>query len=107
MAGAEYDAKKESVKDMFGQWLIDHRLIDDDDLAQALEDQKINGGLIGQAFVRLSILSDDVLTETFSDFLRIGHKRLLNRAGLCDNDERQRRGILQDDLLEEFFCARS
>ncbi len=54
---------------LFGDWLIQQDCISPEQLDTALEDQKKNGGRIGQSMVRLKFLSDDVLTKQLAEYL--------------------------------------
>ena len=54
---------------VFGDWLIMQGCITHEQLDTALEDQKKNGGRLGQSIVRLNILSDGDLTEQLAEYL--------------------------------------
>lgn len=54
---------------LFGDWLIQQDCITEEQLNSALEDQKTNGGRIGQALVRLKILDDGYLTKKLAEYL--------------------------------------
>jgi type IV pilus assembly protein PilB len=54
---------------LFGDWLIQQGCITEEQLQFALEDQKENGGRIGQALVRLKTLPDNELTMQLADYL--------------------------------------
>lgn len=73
MAVGEYGSTTHQATMLFGQWLINRQLIDEEDLGHALAEQKRNSGLIGQAFKKLNILNDEQLTMALSDFLCIEH----------------------------------
>lgn len=49
-----------------GEILIKEKIISNDQLKQALEYQKSNGGRLGNALVKLSFLSDDEVTAVLS-----------------------------------------
>ncbi|MEN8126835.1 MAG: ATPase, T2SS/T4P/T4SS family [Planctomycetota bacterium] len=54
---------------LFGDWLTQQGCITAEQLQSALEDQKENGGRLGQALVRLKILPDNRLTELLAEYL--------------------------------------
>lgn len=60
-------AVKENL--LFGDWLIRQGCINEEQLTEALEDQKVNGGRIGQAMVRLKMLTDSQLSKQLADYL--------------------------------------
>lgn len=54
---------------LFGDWLLERNHITGEQLDVALEDQKANGGRIGQSLVRLNFLSDGELTKHLAEYL--------------------------------------
>ena len=48
---------------LFGDWLIGRKMIGREDLRRALDEQKRNGGLIGEALQRIGVLSDEELAK--------------------------------------------
>ena len=49
-----------------GEILIKEKLIDDDQLKQALVYQQTNGGRLGSCLIKMGLISDDVITEVLS-----------------------------------------
>ncbi|MHC5118877.1 MAG: GspE/PulE family protein, partial [Planctomycetota bacterium] len=60
-------AVKENL--LFGDWLIQRGSITEEQLQSALEDQKKNGGRLGQALVRQKTLPDNQLTMLLAEYL--------------------------------------
>jgi len=60
-------AVKENL--LFGDWLIQRGSITEEQLQSALEDQKKNGGRLGQALVRQKTLPDNRLTMLLAEYL--------------------------------------
>ena len=54
---------------LFGDWLIQQGNVTEEQLHAALENQKENGGRLGQALVRLKALSDEQLTMLLAQYL--------------------------------------
>ena len=55
----------------FGEWLLDRKMLDDAQIAAALEDQHQNGGRLGEVLRRLQILPEDQVTLALAEYLRI------------------------------------
>src|SRR3990172_10409767 len=49
-----------------GEILIKEKLMDDDQLKQALVYQQTNGGRLGSCLIKMGLISDDVITEVLS-----------------------------------------
>ena len=73
IALGEFSTTTHQATMLFGQWLINRQLINEEDLGLALAEQKRNNGLIGQSLKKLKILNDEQLTTALSDFLCIEH----------------------------------
>ena len=61
---------------LFGDWLIQQDCISEEQLQSALEDQKKNGGRLGQALVRQKILPDNRLTALLAEYLNFEYVSL-------------------------------
>ena len=82
---------------LFGEWLIDRGLIDRENLHRALDEQKHNGGLIGEALQQLEVLSDEQLTKALSEYLRVEYISLADITTIDLNVARR---------LSETICRR-
>jgi len=60
----------------FGDWLISKGLISLSQLSEALNDQKVNGGRLGEVLRRMSFLTDEQMTQALSEYLHIDSVRL-------------------------------
>jgi len=67
-------AVKENL--LFGDWLIQRDCITEEQLQSALEDQKKNGGRLGQALVRQKTLPDNRLTMLLAEYLNFEYVSL-------------------------------
>jgi len=74
---------------LFGDWLIQQDCITHEQLDAALEDQKKNGGRIGQSMVRLKLLSDIELTKQLAAYLNFEYISLADLSVL-DKDVTRR-----------------
>ena len=61
---------------LFGDWLIQQGCVTPEQLDSALDEQKKNGGRIGQSLVRLKVLSDDELTKQLAEYLNFEYVSL-------------------------------
>ena len=64
-------AVKENL--LFGDWMVQQNSITSEQLQAALEDQKANGGRIGQALVRMKMLTDSQLTQQLAQYLNFDY----------------------------------
>ena len=55
---------------LFGELLISKGLITKDDLAEALSEQRENGGRLGEVLIRLKKLSEEDVTRLDNHFIR-------------------------------------
>lgn len=60
----------------FGDWLISRGLLSQAQLAEALTDQKIHGGRLGEVLCRLQMLNEEQLVKGLADYLSIDRIRL-------------------------------
>ena len=67
---------------LFGDWLIQRDCITEEQLQSALEDQKQNGGRLGQALVRRKILSDNRLTMLLAEYLNFEYVSLTDFSAI-------------------------
>jgi type IV pilus assembly protein PilB len=67
-------AVKENL--LFGDWLIQRECVTEAQLQSALEDQKKNGGRLGQALVRQKALPDNRLTMLLAEYLNFEYVSL-------------------------------
>lgn len=74
---------------LFGDWLIQQDRITRDQLDAALDEQKKNGGRIGQSLIRLKIFSDDALTRLLAEYLNFEYISLADFS-LLDKDVARR-----------------
>lgn len=81
-------AVKENL--LFGDWLIQRDCITEEQLQSALEDQKKNGGRLGQALVRQKTLPDNRLTMLLAEYLNFEYVSL---ADFSTIDKDVARGI--------------
>ncbi|MCI0498829.1 MAG: Flp pilus assembly complex ATPase component TadA [Planctomycetales bacterium] len=78
---------------LFGDWLVQEGCITDQQLAAALEDQKQNGGRLGQALTRLKYLENNQLLRHLAaylnlDFITLTDPSIINKElarGLPEN----------------------
>ena len=85
---------------LFGDWLIQQDCITPEQLDIALEEQKKNGGRIGQSLVRLKVLSDDVLTKQLAEYLNFEYISLADFSVL-DKDVARR----VSENIAKRFCV--
>ena len=74
---------------LFGDWLILRDCITQEQLSAALNDQKKNGGRIGQSIIRLKILTDSELTKQLAEYLNCEYTSLADFSTL-DKDVARR-----------------
>ena len=60
----------------FGDWLISKGLISLRQLSESLNDQKVNGGRLGEVLRRMNFLTDELMTEALAEYLHIELVRL-------------------------------
>ncbi len=60
----------------FGGLLVARGLITKEDLQKALDEQRENGGRLGEVLLRLQIIDDSTLTNTLAEHLSIDHVNL-------------------------------
>ncbi|MFQ5964596.1 MAG: GspE/PulE family protein [Candidatus Scalinduaceae bacterium] len=60
---------KEKQRKLFGEILIERKLISDNQLNEALEVQKINGKSLGDILIDLGFTTHDLIMEALSDYL--------------------------------------
>lgn len=70
---------------LFGDWLIQNGYLDESQIRQALDDQLVNGGRIGQALVRLKIIDALQLIQLLAEFLNLDYLPLDDLA-VIDKD---------------------
>ena len=58
-----------------GEILLEEKLITSDQLREALEHQRANGGQLGNSLVRLGFLSDDGVVAVLSGTRTLKHKK--------------------------------
>ena len=61
---------------LFGGLLLSRDLITPDDLKKALDDQRENGGRLGEVLLRLQLIDDSTLTTALADHLSIEYVNL-------------------------------
>jgi len=76
----KYSEARENVRSnlMFGDWLVEQRLLDAERLQSALAEQKSSGDRLGHVLIQLKYLTESQLTEALSAYLAIEY------AGLDD-----------------------
>jgi type IV pilus assembly protein PilB len=63
------EAPKAQSTGLFGELLVSKELITREDLVDALNEQRNNGGRLGEVLVRLKKLSEDDVTQALADYL--------------------------------------
>ena len=87
---------KEKQRKRLGEFLIDDGLLTKENLKEALEHQKSNGGLIGQIFIQLGYVSEEDLTAALGRQLKIPYIPLGQYAVNMDAIK----------LVDEDFCRK-
>jgi len=59
------------INDRFGDWLLQKGLINNRKLIEALGEQRINGGRLGEVLARLKMLSSEQVTNSLGEFLSV------------------------------------
>lgn len=95
----EHPALRSNVSCPFGDLLIHKGLITQDELQQALDDQRVRGGRLGEVLVRLHILDDDTLRQALAEHLSIDCVKLGDRARI---DVRAARDL--PEAIARRFC---
>ena len=97
---------------LFGEWLIQQDCVTPEQLNAALEDQKINGGRIGQSLVRLGVLSDGELTRQLAEYLNFEYVSLADFSVLDKDVARRiseniakRFGVLAIEETQEYIIV--
>jgi type IV pilus assembly protein PilB len=62
-------ATKEDKRKLFGQILLDRKLVSEDQIKKALEIQEINGKTLGDVLVDLEYTTNNRIIEVLSDYL--------------------------------------
>ena len=70
----------EKVKKRLGEILIEDGILTREDLQEALENQKKDGGMIGQILVRLGFISEENLIAALGKQLNMPYMPLMNYA---------------------------
>ncbi len=84
---------------LFGGLLLSRDLITPDDLQKALDDQRENGGRLGEVLLRLQLIDDLTLTTTLADHLSIEY---VNIEDISKIDARVAR--LLPETIAKRFC---
>ncbi|MHC5179570.1 MAG: GspE/PulE family protein [Planctomycetota bacterium] len=97
---------------LFGDWLIQQEAITVEQLDSALNEQKTNGGRIGQSLVRLKVLSDDELTRNLAEYLNFDYISLADLSVLDKDVARRipeniakRFGVLATEETDEYIIV--
>ena len=97
---------------LFGDWLIQQEAITAEQLDSALNEQKTNGGRIGQSLVRLKVLSDDELTRNLAEYLNFDYISLADLSVLDKDVARRipeniakRFGVLATEETDEYIIV--
>ena len=62
---------KEARKKLFGQILLERKLVNEDQIESALEMQQINGKSLGKTLVESGATTHELITEVLSDYLNM------------------------------------
>ena len=54
---------------LFGESIVSQGLINEKELARALEEQNKKGGLLGEVLIRLEILPEEKVAEALAEYL--------------------------------------
>ncbi len=68
---SEQDIPKVEVECLFGNSLVSKGLLSQEELDEALSEQCVNGGRLGEVLLQLKMLSEDELVEALSEHLSI------------------------------------
>ncbi|MHC4289065.1 MAG: GspE/PulE family protein [Planctomycetota bacterium] len=97
---------------LFGDWLIQQEAITVEQLDSALNEQKTNGGRIGQSLIRLKVLSDDELTRNLAEYLNFDYISLADLSVLDKDVARRipeniakRFGVLATEETDEYIIV--
>ena len=60
----------------FGEWLISRELLNQEQLHEALTEQRLNGGRLGEVLVRQKIFDENDLTENLAEYLSLDFIRI-------------------------------
>ncbi len=60
----------------FGDWLVDKGLVTHRKLCEALNDQRQNGGRLGEVLIKLKMLSAEEITKSLGEYLAIDYVNL-------------------------------
>ena len=82
----------------FGELLVQRRLITPEDLHRALEEQRKNGGRLGEVLLRLEVIDDSTLTNILAEHLAIER---INLEDLTEVDARIAR-MLPEGIAKRF-----
>ena len=85
---------------LFGDWLIQQGSVTEAQLRSALENQKEHGGRIGQALIRLKILSDEQVTILLAQYLEFDY---ISLADFSIIDKEVARSIPEN--IAKRFCV--
>jgi type IV pilus assembly protein PilB len=61
---------------LFGDWLVDKGLVTHRKLCEALNDQRQNGGRLGEVLIKLKMLSAEEITKSLGEYLAIDYVNL-------------------------------
>lgn len=94
-------ASQSSIKGnlLFGDWLLQNGYLDESQIHQALDDQLVNGGRIGQALVRLKIIDQLQLIQLLAEYLNLPYLAL---DDLTTIDKDIARGVPEN--IAKRFC---
>lgn len=94
-------ASQSSIKGnlLFGDWLLQNGYLDESQIHQALDDQLVNGGRIGQALVRLKIIDQLQLIQLLAEYLNLDYLAL---DDLTTIDKDIARGVPEN--IAKRFC---
>jgi type IV pilus assembly protein PilB len=70
--------KKEVQKKLLGQILLERKLVNESQITEAFEVQKINGKALGDIFIDLGYTTNDLIMEALSDYLGLEIVSLTN-----------------------------
>lgn len=56
---------------LFGQWLVEHNIVSEQQLNEALAEQSARGGRLGEALIRLELADPEQITKALADYLDI------------------------------------
>jgi len=73
---------KAKTEVLFGEFLVSKNLISRDELTKALEEQRENGGRLGEALLRLKTLSDEQVTLALAEHLSLEYVRFDDISGI-------------------------